>query len=72
VCRRSYLTVGVAQLFYQFWPHTQLIGRMGFLDCWIQTPSNHRVHHAQNGVYLEIYINGAGFDLALAKRDANS
>jgi len=48
-----YLMVGVIQLFYQFWPHTQIIGRMGFLDRWIQTPSNHRVHHAQNDIYLD-------------------
>ncbi|MGO9259217.1 MAG: sterol desaturase family protein [Bryobacteraceae bacterium] len=48
-----FLLVGVAQLFYQFWPHTQLIGRLGWLDRWIQTPSNHRVHHAQNDVYLD-------------------
>jgi sterol desaturase/sphingolipid hydroxylase (fatty acid hydroxylase superfamily) len=47
------LLVGVVQLFYQFWPHTQLIGRLGFLDRWIQTPSNHRVHHAQNDIYLD-------------------
>ena len=45
--------VGVAQLFYQFWPHTRHIGRLGFLDRWIQTPSNHRVHHAQNDIYLD-------------------
>jgi alkylglycerol monooxygenase len=48
-----FLLVGVAQLFYQFWPHTRLIGKLGFLDRWIQTPSNHRVHHAQNDVYLD-------------------
>jgi sterol desaturase/sphingolipid hydroxylase (fatty acid hydroxylase superfamily) len=48
-----FLAVGVAQLFYQFWPHTRHIGRMGFLDRWIQTPSNHRVHHAQNDIYLD-------------------
>ena len=48
-----FLLVGVAQLFYQFWPHTRMIGRMGFLDRWIQTPSNHRVHHAQNEIYLD-------------------
>ena len=48
-----FLMVGVVQLFYQFWPHTQLIGRMGALDRWIQTPSNHRVHHAQNTLYLD-------------------
>jgi alkylglycerol monooxygenase len=45
--------VAVAQLFYQFWPHTRMIGRMGILDRWIQTPSNHRVHHAQNDIYLD-------------------
>jgi hypothetical protein len=48
-----FLAVGVIQLFYQFWPHTRHIGRMGFLDRWIQTPSNHRVHHAQNDIYLD-------------------
>ena len=48
-----FLLTGVAQLFYQFWPHTRLIGRLGILDRWIQTPSNHRVHHAQNDLYLD-------------------
>jgi sterol desaturase/sphingolipid hydroxylase (fatty acid hydroxylase superfamily) len=48
-----FLLVGVIQLFYQFWPHTRHIGRLGFLDRWIQTPSNHRVHHAQNDLYLD-------------------
>jgi alkylglycerol monooxygenase len=48
-----FLLVGVAQLFYQFWPHTRHIGRLGILDRWVQTPSNHRVHHAQNDIYLD-------------------
>jgi sterol desaturase/sphingolipid hydroxylase (fatty acid hydroxylase superfamily) len=48
-----FLLVGVIQLFYQFWPHTRHIGRLGILDRWIQTPSNHRVHHAQNDIYLD-------------------
>ncbi len=48
-----FLIVGVIQLFYQFWPHTRHIGRLGVLDRWIQTPSNHRVHHAQNAMYLD-------------------
>ena len=47
-----YLTVGIAQLLYQFWPHTRHIRAMGVLDRWIQTPSNHRVHHACNGAYV--------------------
>lgn len=48
-----FLLTGVIQLFYQFWPHTRLIGRLGILDRWIQTPSKHRVHHAQNDIYLD-------------------
>lgn len=48
-----FLLVGVAQLFYQFWPHTRMVNKMGVLDRWIQTPSNHRVHHAQNDIYLD-------------------
>ena len=48
-----YLLVAVIQLFYQFWPHTRVIDKLGFLDRWIQTPSNHRVHHAQNDIYLD-------------------
>jgi sterol desaturase/sphingolipid hydroxylase (fatty acid hydroxylase superfamily) len=48
-----FLMVGVAQLFYQFWPHTRHINRLGVLDRWVQTPSNHRVHHAQNDRYLD-------------------
>ncbi len=31
----------------QFWCHTELIGRLPLLDPWLNTPSNHRVHHAQ-------------------------
>ena len=50
---QCFLLIGVTQLFYQFWPHTRLIGRLGLLDRWIQTPSNHRVHHAQNDIYLD-------------------
>lgn len=40
-------------LFAQFWYHTQHIGRMGFLEKIIVTPSHHRVHHAINPEYLD-------------------
>lgn len=29
-----------------FWCHTRTIGRLRWLDPWLNTPSNHRVHHA--------------------------
>lgn len=40
-------------LFLQYWYHTQLIGKLGFLEHIIVTPSHHRVHHAQNREYLD-------------------
>jgi alkylglycerol monooxygenase len=40
-------------LFAQFWYHTIHIGRMGFLENIIVTPSHHRVHHAINPVYID-------------------
>jgi hypothetical protein len=40
-------------LFAQFWYHTQHIGKMGFLEYIIVTPSHHRVHHAINPEYLD-------------------
>ncbi|MEW5743538.1 MAG: sterol desaturase family protein [Myxococcota bacterium] len=38
---------------YQFWIHTELIPKLGFLERWINTPSLHRVHHAINPRYLD-------------------
>ncbi|MFK7946163.1 MAG: sterol desaturase family protein [Saprospiraceae bacterium] len=40
-------------LFAQFWYHTRLINKMGFLEHIIVTPSHHRVHHAINPEYLD-------------------
>ena len=40
-------------LFMQFWYHTQLIDKMGFLEKILVTPSHHRVHHAINEEYLD-------------------
>ena len=40
-------------LFAQFWYHTRLINKMGFLEQIIVTPSHHRVHHAINEQYLD-------------------
>ena len=45
--------VAPIHLFAQFWYHTQHIGKMGFLENIIVTPSHHRVHHAMNRVYLD-------------------
>ena len=40
-------------LFGQFWYHTQHIGKLGILEYILVTPSQHRVHHAINTVYID-------------------
>ncbi len=40
-------------LFLQFWYHTRYIGKLGFLEKIIVTPSHHRVHHAINPEYID-------------------
>jgi hypothetical protein len=38
---------------YQFWIHTEQVGKLGSLEHVINTPSHHRVHHAINPRYLD-------------------
>ena len=45
-------------LFYQFWLHTDLVGRLGPLEWIFNTPSHHRVHHASNDDYLDRNYGG--------------
>ena len=45
--------IGPLHLFMQFWYHTRLIGKMGWLEHIIVTPSHHRVHHSINPEYLD-------------------
>ncbi|MFP2995534.1 sterol desaturase family protein [Spongiivirga sp. MCCC 1A20706] len=45
--------VAPIHFFAQFWYHTRLINKMGFLEYIIVTPSHHRVHHAINDEYLD-------------------
>ncbi|MBK6273839.1 MAG: sterol desaturase family protein [Saprospirales bacterium] len=45
-------------LFGGFWYHTQLIGKLGFLEKIIVTPSHHRIHHAINPIYLDRNFGG--------------
>lgn len=48
------LAVGGINLVYQFWIHTEAIGRMpGWFEAVFNTPSHHRVHHATNPRYLD-------------------
>ncbi|MFV0677977.1 lysoplasmalogenase family protein [Variovorax sp. tm] len=50
--------VALVDLLYQFWVHTEQVGRLGWFDRWFCSPSNHRVHHAVNDKYLDRNYGG--------------
>jgi alkylglycerol monooxygenase len=49
----TFAIAGFVVLFYQFWIHTEHIGKLGWFDRIFSTPSNHRVHHAVNAQYVD-------------------
>jgi len=53
-----FATVALIDLLYQFWVHTQQVGKLGWFDRWFCSPSNHRVHHAVNDCYLDRNYGG--------------
>jgi len=53
-----FLTVAAMNLLYQFWVHTRHVPKLGPLEWVFITPSNHRVHHAQNPVYMDRNYGG--------------
>jgi hypothetical protein len=53
-----FVTVGSAHLIYQFWIHSRHIPRLGVLEWFLVTASNHRVHHAQNARYVDKNYGG--------------
>ena len=52
------VTVGSLNLIYQFWVHTRHLPKLGPMEWIFVTPSNHRVHHAQNERYLDRNYGG--------------
>jgi len=49
----TFMTVMSFVIIYQFWVHTQYIGKLGFLEYFLVTPSHHRVHHGRNPKYVD-------------------
>lgn len=45
-------------IFYQFFLHTEVIGKLGFLEGIINTPAAHRVHHGSNEQYVDKNMGG--------------
>lgn len=45
-------------LVYQFWIHTDMVPKLGWMEGIFNTPSAHRVHHAANVEYLDCNYGG--------------
>jgi alkylglycerol monooxygenase len=54
----SYVVAASLNTLYQFWIHTELVGRLGPLERLLNTPSHHRVHHGRNDRYLDRNYGG--------------
>lgn len=52
------ISIAALNLIYQFWVHTQHVPKLGVIEWLFVTPSNHRVHHAQNSIYLDRNYGG--------------
>ncbi|WP_423372860.1 sterol desaturase family protein [Dyella acidisoli] len=53
-----FAVVALIDLLYQFWVHTEVVGRLGWFDRVFCSPSNHRAHHAVNDRYLDRNYGG--------------
>lgn len=47
------VAVVAINLGFQFFVHTQAIGKLGWVEKIFNTPSHHRVHHARNAKYID-------------------
>jgi len=53
-----FVAVGLIDLLYQYWVHTELVGKLGWFDRVFVSPSNHRVHHGQNDYCIDRNYGG--------------
>ncbi len=53
-----FVTVAGINLVYQFWVHTEHIPKLGWYEYVFVSPSNHRIHHAQNKHYVDANYGG--------------
>jgi sterol desaturase/sphingolipid hydroxylase (fatty acid hydroxylase superfamily) len=53
-----FVVAAIVDLLYQYWIHTEVVGKLGWFDRWFASPSNHRVHHAVNDTYIDRNYGG--------------
>ena len=49
----DFALVAAFNTLYQFWIHTETIGKMGWFEYVLNTPSHHRVHHGRDPKYID-------------------
>ncbi|MCA6074612.1 sterol desaturase family protein [Fulvivirga sedimenti] len=49
----TFVFVSALVTVYQFWIHTETIGKLGWLEYVFNTPSHHRVHHGRDPKYID-------------------
>jgi sterol desaturase/sphingolipid hydroxylase (fatty acid hydroxylase superfamily) len=53
-----FATASTVNTLYQFWVHTRIIGRLGPVEGFLNTPSSHRVHHGIDPEYVDKNYGG--------------
>jgi sterol desaturase/sphingolipid hydroxylase (fatty acid hydroxylase superfamily) len=55
----DYIIISYAlNLAYQFFLHTEVVGKLGAIEKIMDTPSSHRVHHGSNPIYIDKNFGG--------------
>ncbi|MFP4090274.1 MAG: sterol desaturase family protein [Cyclobacteriaceae bacterium] len=49
----TFVSVSAFVTLYQFWIHTETIGKLGWFEYIFNTPSHHRVHHGRDPKYID-------------------
>lgn len=52
------VTLLALNLQYQYFLHTEAVGKLGPLEAVLNTPSHHRVHHGSNAAYIDKNFGG--------------
>jgi sterol desaturase/sphingolipid hydroxylase (fatty acid hydroxylase superfamily) len=55
---RLFIILLTLSTLYQFWIHTEVVRKLGFIEKILITPSHHRVHHGRNPQYIDKNYGG--------------
>ena len=55
---KVFVITALVSALYQFWSHTRLVGKLGWVDRIFVTPSNHRCHHGRNDYCIDKNYGG--------------